>query len=216
MKKELNIAVVDDHSLFRNGMVKLIQSLSNQFKIVSKASNGQEFLDALKSSDEPDVVLLDISMPVLDGFGTAEVLQKEYPNIMVLVISMNDDELSLIKMIKLGVKGFIGKDIEPDELKKAIDSVGRGEFYHTEQTTNHILSTINGTNRKSELNKLTKNELKFIELACSEDSYKEIAASMCLSPRTIDGYRDAVFSKLNIKSRVGLVMYAIKTQMVVL
>jgi DNA-binding NarL/FixJ family response regulator len=216
MENKLNIAVVDDHSLFRNGMVKLIQSLSNQFKVVSEAGNGQEFLNTLKFSDEPDVVLLDISMPILDGFGTAEVMQKEYPNIHVLVISMNDDELSLIRMLKLGVKGFIGKDIEPEHLKKAIESVGRGDFYHTEQITNHLLSSINGSKGESCLNELTKNELKFIELACSEDSYKDIAACMCLSPRTIDGYRDAVFSKLNIKSRVGLVMYAIKNQMVVL
>ena len=100
MKQKLNIAIVDDHNLFRSGMIKLIQSLNENFNVVLESSNGQEFLNAMESSEEPDVLLLDISMPVLDGFGVAEVMQKKYPKVNVLVISMNDDELYQIRFRK--------------------------------------------------------------------------------------------------------------------
>jgi len=131
----INIAVVDDHRLFRSGMIQLVKSLNSSFNVMLEAENGKDFLEKLESSSPPDIVLLDISMPIMNGFQTAEALQKLHPDLKVLIISMNEDEDSLIKMLKFGVKGFVGKDIEPDELKMAISKILHDGFYYSDKIT---------------------------------------------------------------------------------
>ena len=214
MSNKIKIAVVDDHQLFRSGLTKLIQSLGNEFEIILEADNGQHFFESLFPSDLPDIVLLDISMPIMDGFKTAQELKKRHPNIKVLIISMNEDEFSLIRMLKHGVKGFIGKDIEPTELKNALLKISGGGFYYTDKMTEHIVNSVQHPDETEGIEKLTDNEIKFLKLACSEDTYSQIANKMSLSPKTIDGYRDSIFSKLNVRSRVGLVLFAIKSNIV--
>jgi len=210
----INIAVVDDHRLFRSGMVELVKSLNSSFNVMLEAENGKDFLEKLKSSTPPDIVLLDISMPVMDGFCTAEALQKLHPDLKVLIISMNEDEASLIKMLKFGVKGFVGKDIEPDELKMAISKILHDGFYYSDKITEHLINTLQPTEQKNIIETLTEREIEFLILACSEKTYKNIADDMILSPKTVEGYRDSVYAKLMIKSRVGLVMFAIKSKLV--
>ena len=215
MSKKTKVAVVDDHKLFRSGMIKLIQNLNENFEITIEASNGKDFLDKLKNSNTPDLALIDISMPIMDGFKTVEALNKEYPDVKILIITMNDDENSLIKMLQLGVKGYINKDIEPHELNNALNEMVSKGYYYTEKMTSHLIKSVQfpnkGLNKKDELN---ERELTFIQLACSENTYEKIADTMRLSIKTIDGYRSSVFEKLNVKSRVGLVMYAIKVGLV--
>ena len=215
MSKEIKIAVADDHNLFRTGLIQLIESLGSNFNIVHQVSNGQALQAALQNDSEIDLAIVDINMPKMDGFQTAEMLRKKFPDIKVLILTMNEDELSLVKMLKLGVRGYISKDIEPSELNKALNEIMVKGFYYNDELTKHLINVIKHPEGHSKNgNTLSSQELKFIALACSEDTYEKIADTMCLSPKTIDGYRASVFEKLEVRSRVGLVMYAIKTGLV--
>mgnify|MGYP000688424979 CR=1 FL=1 len=211
--QKIAIGVVDDHGLFRNGLSQLINFLGDQYSVALSVGNGKELFRSLNEMALPDLILLDIEMPVMNGYETAELLKQKYPNIKVITITMNEDESSLIKMLKLGVRGFLNKDIDPNELKRAIDSVMEKGYHYTDRMTGRLIAMIqnDGNNNQPALN---ENEMKFLTLACSEDPYKVIADKMCLSVKTIDGYRANLFEKLDVKSRVGLVMYAIKNQLV--
>lgn len=215
MEANVQIAVVDDHTLFRGGLIQMIQSLDHRFVVSIEAGNGKEFLSKLKPDSIPEILLLDINMPILNGFETAEIIQRDFPGIKVLVITMDDDDQSLIRMLKLGVRGYIGKDAEPDELKQALNDMIKKGFYYTDDLTNNLIQTLHSKERPESYTKLlSEQELIFIRHSCSEDTYAQIADKMCLSPKTIDGYRASVFEKLNVKSRVGLAIYAIKTGLI--
>jgi DNA-binding NarL/FixJ family response regulator len=207
------IALADDHVLLRNGLANLLKDLD--YEIVFEADNGAEFLDKLKANAIPDIALMDINMPKMDGYDTTQWLKKNYPDIKVLALSMYDDENAIIRMLKCGARGYILKDSDPAELKLAIHSLLTKGFYHSELVTGKLIHTINhldepeNSSVKNVLG-LNEREIEFLKLACTEMTYKEISEQMCLSPRTIDGYRDALFEKLNLKSRVGLVLFAIK------
>ena len=210
------IALADDHVLLRKGLADLV---SNQgYTVLFQADNGEELLESLKTNPDPDVVLLDINMPKKDGYETALWLKRNKPGIKVLALSMYDDENAIIRMLKNGARGYILKDAEPLELKAAIESVLTKGFHYSEMVTGKLIHTINSMDEddgelKNTLG-LNDREIMFLKLAASELTYKEIAEQMHLSPRTIDGYRDELFEKLNIKSRVGLVLYAIKNGIV--
>jgi DNA-binding NarL/FixJ family response regulator len=161
---------------------------------------------------------MDINMPGMDGFATAEWLRQNYPLTKVLALSMYDNENSIIRMFKAGAKGYILKDSEPAELKAALDSIMQKGYYYSELVTGKLIHSINTSNQNgngNKTNQLNDRETEFLKLAATELTYKEIAEKMNLSPRTIDGYRDALFEKLELKSRVGLVLYAIKNGIVV-
>jgi len=211
MTANITVGLVDDHVLLRNGLAALVSNIGH--KVVIEANDGKDFIAKLQQGPEPQVVLMDINMPVMDGYETAGWLKQHRPDIRVLALSMYDDEAAIIRMLKNGARGYILKDSDTPELKAAIESVLSKGFYYTEMITGKLLHTINqsdeeGTTRKV-LN-LNDRELEFLKLSCSEMTYKEIADKMHLSPRTIDGYRDALFDKLKIKTRVGLAIYAIK------
>jgi len=212
--KPIKIAVVDDHHLFRSGLINLIQSFGSDYKVSMEASNGKEFISALESNALPDIVLMDFNMPVMDGFETSAFMQKKFPQVKVLVITMVEDEKTMIRMLKLGIKGYLSKDVEPEELKKALDITSTKGFYYTDHITGKLISAMNETQDTSK--SLTAREQQFLELACSEYTYKEIADQMGLSIKTVDGYRHDLFEKLEAKSRVGLVLYALKNNLVVL
>ncbi|MEI2739017.1 MAG: response regulator transcription factor [Chitinophagaceae bacterium] len=213
MKK---IALADDHTLLRKGVANLVQNFG--YAVVLESDNGRELTESIAKGNIPDLVLLDINMPEKDGYETSLWLKENYPDIKVLALSMYDDETAIIRMLKNGVRGYILKDAEPAELKTAIESVFNKGFYYSEMVTGRLMRTITdmedeGNNTRKILN-LTERETDFLKLACSEMTYKEIAAEMHLSPRTIDGYRDTLFEKLNIKTRTGLAIYAIKNGIV--
>ena len=210
------IALADDHVLLRKGLADLVSKQG--YTVLFQADNGEEFLEKLKTNPEPDVVLLDINMPKKDGYETALWLKRNKPGIKVIALSMYDDENAIIRMLKNGARGYILKDSEPGDLKAAIDSVLAKGFHYSEMVTGKLIHTIHSmdeedTEIKSTLG-LNDREITFLKLAATELTYKEIAQQMHLSPRTIDGYRDELFEKLNIKSRVGLVLFAIKNGIV--
>ena len=213
MKK---IALADDHTLLRKGVANLVQNFG--YTVVLESDNGRELTESIAKGNIPDLVLLDINMPEKDGYETSLWLKENYPDIKVLALSMYDDETAIIRMLKNGVRGYILKDAEPAELRTAIESVFNKGFYYSEMVTGRLMRTITdmedeGNNTRKILN-LTERETDFLKLACSEMTYKEIAAEMHLSHRTIDGYRDALFEKLEIKTRTGLAIYAIKNGIV--
>src|SRR5258705_3072632 len=207
------IVLIDDHVLLRRGLADLIRNLG--YSVLFEANNGKEFCDKLKTEGLPDFVLLDINMPVMDGYEISLWLKKNHPDIKVLALSMYDDENAVIRMLKNGAKGYILKDTEPTELKTAIEAIITKGFYYSEMVTGRLMHNISGMDEErhatQQLLNLTEREIEFIKLACTEMTYKEIADNMHLSPRTIDGYRDALFHKLNLKTRTGLVIYAIKS-----
>ncbi|UKN01085.1 response regulator transcription factor [Paracrocinitomix mangrovi] len=214
MSNKINIAVVDDHQLFRGGLIELIHSTSSDFEVMLEAKNGKNLFELLDSNNLPDIVLLDINMPVMDGYKTAEKLIAEHPEIKILIITMNDDDESLIKMLRIGINGYISKDVEQSELKEAIENMVHKGFHYNEKITAQLVRSIRFPNETDQAFKLTERELDFLNLACSEDTYEQIADKMCLSVKTIDGYRASIFEKLDVKSRVGMVIYAIKNGLV--
>jgi len=215
METKINIAIVDDHSLLRTGLVKLIKSLDPAFEISIDVSGGQELFERLKEVPVPNIALVDIDMPVMNGFDVAAKLRQDYPKIPVLILTMMSDEDSLIKMIRLGVKGYLNKDVDPDELHQAIKSVAKGNFHYNEAVSGKLIDVIQSEEQLDVTKQdLSERDLKFLELCCTELTYKEIAALMFLSPKTIDGYRAQLFERFNAKSRVGLVLLAIKNEWV--
>jgi DNA-binding NarL/FixJ family response regulator len=210
MPTEPTIALVDDHRLFRSGIVSLITSITG-YKILFEAGNGEEFIRKISPKFKPDIVLLDINMPVMDGTGTAQWLRTHYPDICIIILSMFEDAEKVLSMVKMGVKGYLLKDAEPHEFEQALKKVSQGELYYPEFVTRHLVQSFN---KNTDQIKLNAREIEFLKLAGTELTYKEIADQMCISARTVDGYRDQLFEKLQIKSRVGLVLYAIKNNMI--
>lgn len=210
INKKIQVVVVDDHTLLRNALAKLIDSFDG-FSVFFEAENGEELKAKLKNKLIPDIILLDVNMPGMNGFETAEWLFANYPQIKVLALSMFSDENTIIRMLKLGAKGYIMKTAEPEELHLALKSVMQKNFYLSEYITGKIVGGLNrNMDQPDDQVMLTDKELEFLKLTCSELSYKEIAERMFVSPRRVEDYRNALFEKLKIRSRVGLVMYAIK------
>lgn len=205
-KNKINIAIVDDHTLFRNGVAALMAEF-DELQVVFEAENGQQMQAALARHASPDVVLMDINMPVLDGYESAKWLKKNYPNIRILALSMFEDDKAVIQMIKNGAGGYILKESRPRELLEAIKAIHEKGVYINDMVSGKLLRTVA---EKEDLPDISKKELEFLKLCCSELTYKEIADKMFVSPRTVDNYREALFLKLNLKSRSGLVLYAIQ------
>ncbi|HPH84291.1 MAG TPA: response regulator transcription factor [Ferruginibacter sp.] len=211
-----SIALVDDHSLLRIGLATLVESLG--YSVIFEADTGLEFIDKIDKNNLPDIVLMDINMPEMDGFETTVWLKKNHPDIKVLVLSMYDNEASIIRMLKCGAKGYILKDCEPAVLKTAIEDVLIKGYFYSDLVSGKLINAINkiqdDNNDFKVLVKLNDRETDFLKYTCTELTYKEIADKMFVSPRTIDGYRDALFEKLHVKTRVGLAIYAIKNGLV--
>jgi two-component system, NarL family, invasion response regulator UvrY len=211
-----SIALVDDHSILRRGLGQLIESLGHS--VLFQADEGKEFIASIDAKQLPDLVLMDINMPEMDGFEATEWLKAHHPDVPVLALSMYDNEASIIRMLKCGAKGYILKDCEPKELQTAIEAVISKGYYYSDLVNGKLIHAINKaeteTNGALKASNLNEREVNFLKLTCSEMTYKEIAEKMFLSPRTIDGYRDALFDKLQVKTRVGLVLYAIKNGIV--
>jgi len=216
--KPAKIALVDDHILLRDALASIVDTFED-CKTVLLAGNGKEFIEKLQSSTLPDLVILDLNMPQLDGYETAKWLRINYPEMHVLVLTMYDSEIALIQLLQAGVRGFLKKDIHPGELRYAIQSVMNTGYYYSHNTTGRLVNLFKNEGlRNSMLHTiiLSPNELTFLKLASTDLTYKEIALHMQISPRTIDNYRDSLFIKLNVKSRVGLAIYAIKSGIVTL
>lgn len=211
MSEKIKLALADDHNLFRKGVEELIEDFENM-EVVASVANGKELIDRLSAAKElPDVCLLDINMPEMNGFETAKKIKELWPDIKILAVSVYDSEFNVLGMLRAGAGGYILKDTQPQVLRVAIESIHKNGFYHSELVTGKILHQFMTKPKEQSSVELSENEQLFLKHCCSELTYKEIADLMSISHRTIDGYRDQLFLKLNIKSRTGLVLYALKT-----
>jgi len=210
-KSYIKVALADDHILLRNALASLIDSFGD-CRVIQQASNGVDLIDQINNSLAPDVAILDLNMPQMGGLETATWLQINHPKVHVLMLTMYDSELALIRLLQSGVKGFLKKDIHPSELKFAIHSVMQSGYYYSNHTTGKLINLFRNDENSLTLERvmLTEQELLFLKFACSEMTYKEIALKMSLNPRTVDNLRDVLFNKLDVKSRVGLAMFAIR------
>lgn len=208
---KITIGVTDDHQLFLKSLVMLIETFSS-FEVVLEALNGKELLDKLAEMPErPDILLVDVDMPVMDGIRATAKITKTYPGSRLVALSMKDDDTTVIQMIKAGCCAYLLKDTHPDELEKALIEVYDQGYYNSDlfNLKYRRLALDNG-----EPDGLTEQEKRFVTLACSDLTYKQVASDMQLSERTIDGYRESVFRKLNVQSRTGMALEAVRRHIV--
>lgn len=208
--KKFLVAIADDHSLMRNALGKLINSFEN-YTLLFEANNGKEVRPLILQHGIPDIVLMDVNMPEMDGFETTKWLHTNYPQIKVLVLSMLSDERTIIRMMRLGAKGYLLKNAEPEELKEGLDSVMSKDVYLPDIISGKLISGLHRDADKDEdAIVLNEREREFLRWVCTELAYREIAEKMNLSARTIDDYRQNLFTKLKVHSRIGLALYAIR------
>ena len=210
----ITIAMADDHAMLRQGLASMIEAFGD-YKVVLQAGNGKELIAMIDKKALPDIALLDISMPEMNGYDTAVYLQQHFPSIKMLAVSMMDNENAIIRMIKNGARGYVLKDAEPAELRQALYNVHTKGYHYSELVTSKLIFNMNrqgldGGPLSTNNSTFSARELDLLKYVCTELTYKEIADKMHVSPRTIDGYRDGLFEKLGVKTRIGLAMYAVK------
>jgi two-component system, NarL family, invasion response regulator UvrY len=209
------IAIVDDHELMAKALSGLVQKYE-EYEVLYEVSNGQELLERIRCNNVPDVVLLDINMPVMNGFETALWLKNNHPHVKVLALSMNDREESIVGMLRNGARGYLLKGCKPSELKQALDAIVQKGFYYTEYITGQLIRSLSPDSFQNAFDHLGFNEreIEFVKWACSDLTYVEIADKISVSPRTIDGYRESVFQKMGVKSRVSMAIEAIRLRII--
>ena len=204
-----SVVIVDDHILLSQAISGLVESF-DKFKTLYVCRNGKELLEKFKNSKNiPDIVLMDINMPLLNGIETTEQLKVNFPQVKVLALSIEENEDTILQMLRAGARGYLMKDTKKEILEEALLQIAEKGYYHTNTVTQILVGTLE---KKEPKIHLKDRELEFLRLACTEKTYKEIANEMFLSPKTIEGYRDALHEKLQIKNRIGLVLYAIRNK----
>ncbi|CAD0223303.1 hypothetical protein SOVF_203320 [Spinacia oleracea] len=208
MKK--SIVIVDDHILIAKALEGIIGNF-NEFEVIYVCENGKDLIQKLEEGNSiPDIILLDISMPIMDGFETAAWLTKNHPGIKIMALSMQGDDNSVIKMIKSGAKGYLLKNTHPRDLETALTRLNSDGFFYPDWASKIIFSNLNKESETEIAVRISDREKEFLKYTVTELSYKEIADRMCCSPRTVESYRDQLCEKLDLKTRVGLAVFAIK------
>ena len=165
----------------------------------------------MKQPPFPDIILMDIDMPDMDGFESVEWLQRTHPSVKILVISMVESEQEILRMLRLGVKGYLCKDIEVEDMHRALETIASNGYYYSDIAAEVLNQNLGNNGKKNDAAiYLSENEREFLKLATTEMTYQQIADKMNLSPKTIDGYREALFHRLHVRTRVTLALYAVK------
>jgi two-component system, NarL family, invasion response regulator UvrY len=210
--KKHSIALVDDHVILRSALADLINTIPG-FCVILQASNGFELIKLLDKKKLPDIIMLDITMPEMDGFETCASITKKYPGVKILAFSMHSEEAMITRMVRAGAMGYLLKSADAAEMSTAFKSLLNNQLYLSEGISEILLQSIQNPPPEEEI-ELNEKETEFLKLICLELSHKEIGIRMHLSKRTIDYYRDALFKKLGTKTRVGLVKYAVKKKII--
>lgn len=215
----IKLALVDDHNLFRRGIASILGQVAD-FELVLEASNGQEFIEKIPRK-MPDVVLLDLQMPVLDGTATADYLREHYPLIKIIVLTMHDEDRMVLHLLEKGVSGYLLKDSDPDEVEKAVRKVMDEGVYLNEFVSRAMLRKM--TNKTTVVKQsplynskilLSEREKEVLKLICEGMSTAEISDRIFLSPRTVEGHRLRILEKTGTKNTAGMVAYAFKNDLV--
>lgn len=208
--QSISIAIVDDHTLFRSGLASLLDEF-DEIEVLFEGINGQDLQNKIKNHPELQLILMDINMPVMDGFTATKWVKENYPDVNILALSMLEDEKAIIGMLKAGAGGYMLKESTPIDLLNAIKAINEKGFYVNDLVSGRLLVALKDGDTKPVF---SARELTFLQHCSSELTYREIADLMNVSPRTVDNYRESLFAKLNIKSRTGLVVYAIKNSLI--
>jgi len=214
--KKIKIGLVDDHLLFRQTLEIGLKE-DQDIEVVLTASDGLELLHKLKNS-RPDIVLMDLKMPNMNGVEATKLVQQKYPKLKIIILSMFSDRYSIVELFENGINGYLSKTCELEKVREAIHKVSKLGFYFEDVTSEVLLQKIirkkNIANGLIDIARLTDREIQVLDLICKERTTTEIANIMCLSPRTVEGYRNKLFEKASVKNIVGLVKFAIKNDLV--
>jgi len=211
--RPIKVAIADDHALFRAG-VKTALSVRKDIEMIAEADNGMQLLNLLKHI-EPDVILLDIQMPLMDGITTLPEIRKLYPDIKVIILSMHNDHSMISKLMEVGANSYLTKNSDSETIYQAIKTCFEQEFFFNDLTNKALLSGLRTkkTDHAPEDIQLNDKELRILKLMCEEKTTKEIADIVDISPRTVEAIRDKLKTKTGAKSMAGLVMYAVKNKL---
>ena len=210
LPKSLSIGIVDDHTLFRSGLANLLSEFE-EINVVFQATNGINMQKHVKLNPDVQLILMDINMPLMDGYAATKYVKKEHPTVNVLALSMFEDEKAIIGMLKAGAGGYMLKESTPSDLVTAIRTTIEKGFFINDMVSGRLLFSLKQDDPKP---LITEKELTFLQYCSTELTYREIADLMNISPRTVDNYRESLFAKLNIKTRTGLVVYGIKHNLI--
>jgi DNA-binding NarL/FixJ family response regulator len=212
MNKLIQVAIADDHALFRAG-VRTALSAKKDVELIAEADNGMQLLNLLRHI-EPDVILLDIQMPIMDGIATLPEIRKIYPHIKVIMLSMHNDHSMISKLMEIGANSYLTKNSDSETIYQAIKTCYEQEFFFNELTNKALLTGLRTKRNEPQVAEdanLTDKEVRILRLMCEEKTTKEIADIVEISPRTVEAIRDKLKVKIGAKSMAGLVLYAIKT-----
>ncbi len=210
MNKKLKVYIADDHTLFRKAMVNLLQTFKG-IATVKDAEGGKELLSLIRQ-DAPDVAIVDLQMPLMDGTEVSENILEKYPDVKIIILTMHDSEKYILHTMEMGVHAFLMKNTEPDELERAIYAVVEKDFYHNELVSSVLRKNFsdnkNSRNPLLKRTELSDREIQIVRLLCQELTNKEIGDRLGLSERTVENHRYRILEKLELKTTVGLVRYA--------
>ena len=207
IQAHIRIAIADDHEILRKGVTQLLTKYG--FDVMLEANNGREMIEMLEKSPVlPDICILDINMPEMNGYATLEEIRKRWPRMKILALSMYDNEFGVIRMYKSGANGYMLKDSNPKELQQALLSIYEDGYYHSDLISSEAYKNLKGT-KNPNFPKITDKEMEFLALCATDMTYKEMAEKMFLSPRTVERYGEILYEKLNVRSRSGLVLFAL-------
>ena len=213
MGNTISIAIVDDHKLFRDGLKILLKRACPEISEMYEASNGEEFLQMLKEH-VPDVVLMDIAMPDMDGIEATKRAMEVYPDLKIIALSMYGEEEYYSQMIESGAKGFILKDSDIQEVQNAVREVAEGKNYFTPDILVKLIKNMHKKKKKPEKSELSGREIEILYHICSGQSNQEIADTLHLSKRTVDKHRENLLLKTGAKNTASLVIYAVKNEII--
>ncbi|QSW87735.1 MULTISPECIES: response regulator transcription factor [Flavobacterium] len=220
MNALIKIALVDDEVLFRKGIAFLLQREEN-IEIIFEASNGEELITKLDNSEvKPDIIIMDLKMPILNGVEATKIIRKSYPDIKIIALTSYDTKSFIANMIQVGAVAYLIKNTTPKDLIKTINEVNKKGFYYNESVLKTIQETIvsskNSTKGNLETSFLSPREIEILQLICKQKTTSEIAEHLFLSPRTVEGHRNNLLLKTESRNIAGLVVYAIQNEIAVL
>jgi two-component system, NarL family, invasion response regulator UvrY len=211
-----SVALIDDHHLVRSGLVNMVNSVGG-YRVTLEAGNGKEFMRALSGAEEPAIAIVDLHMPVMDGFETIAWLKQYMPTVRPLALTFDASDEVMVRAVRAGARGFLLKNAKPSVLKVALDSLMLTGYYHSDElhatlVEKQSLKTPHERQQERMLAQITPRELEFLKLVCApeEYTYEQIADRMGVHRRTVDGFREGLVEKFNIKSKTGLVLFAMK------
>ncbi len=210
--KKIKIAIADDYKIFREGL-KVSLGQDDNLQVIFEAENGEDLIAGLENK-QPDIIIMDLKMPVMDGMEATQIIRKKFTDIKVLVVSMYEDDKFIIHLMEIGANGYLLKNAEPEEIRKAIYAVCENGYYFNDLVNKALLKKlVLKNNIKPSFNEnidLTERELEVLKLICEEKTAAEIAKQIFLSPRSVEGIRQRLIEKIGVRNTAGIVMFAVK------